>query len=396
MAAAATDGFNVIRFGASGFWPIDLMLFANETTRPLFLSALDGVFADAAELGVRLIPSLQWNHWAFADICNETLGRDMMRNKTSCSHRTTETFVRTIVKRYSGYADVVYAWELGNELNLVVDLDHTNSTIGCSKSPALGTPGTRSAADNFTTADMVAFQSEVAQWIRESSSSTVLISSGHAVPRPAAHHLAESYHSKTRDWTKDTEEELEQVLALTHTDLDLISLHIYPDKPVCVATPTLKQCDNYRFGHGPPYILSVAARVARTANDGIGTSMNKSVYLGEFGTSLPDRRNASSPIYNFTMEMLDAASKLAPLVSLATVWTWEDDHQRSTWGLFPANATHENDARTIAALKKSNPATPAPTPIMYSCNTASGSCVADPHGSLSPGQCIATCKKLEQ
>jgi hypothetical protein len=36
--------------------------------------------------------------------------------------------------------------------------------------------------------------------------------------------------------------------------------------------------------------------------------------------------------------------------------------------------------------------TPAPMPIMYSCNTSSGSCAADPRGSLSPGECIATCK----
>jgi hypothetical protein len=36
--------------------------------------------------------------------------------------------------------------------------------------------------------------------------------------------------------------------------------------------------------------------------------------------------------------------------------------------------------------------TPAPTPIMYSCNTTAGQCVVDPEGSLSLGKCNATCE----
>jgi hypothetical protein len=38
--------------------------------------------------------------------------------------------------------------------------------------------------------------------------------------------------------------------------------------------------------------------------------------------------------------------------------------------------------------------TPAPTPgpVMYSCNAATGNCAEDPHGTQSPGECIATCK----
>jgi hypothetical protein len=29
---------------------------------------------------------------------------------------------------------------------------------------------------------------------------------------------------------------------------------------------------------------------------------------------------------------------------------------------------------------------------MYSCNTLTGQCAADPHGTQSPGDCISTCK----
>ena len=112
MARAAALGFNVMRFGASGFWPPDQMLFVNKSTRPQFLAALDSVFDDAKALGVRLIPSLQWNYWAFADVCNETLGRDMMRDPDSCAQRGSKEFISTVVSRYSvsQYRDVVYAW----------------------------------------------------------------------------------------------------------------------------------------------------------------------------------------------------------------------------------------------------------------------------------------------
>jgi hypothetical protein len=36
--------------------------------------------------------------------------------------------------------------------------------------------------------------------------------------------------------------------------------------------------------------------------------------------------------------------------------------------------------------------TPPPTPVMYTCDQASGQCAADPAGTQAPGECIATCK----
>ena len=86
MKRAKALGFDVLRFGASGFWPADHALFVNTTTRPLYLAALDSVFEDAVSLGVQLIPSLQWNHWAFVDVCHESLGADMMRDPASCRY----------------------------------------------------------------------------------------------------------------------------------------------------------------------------------------------------------------------------------------------------------------------------------------------------------------------
>jgi len=336
MLRAKALGFNVLRFGASGFWPGDHALFVNTTTRPLYLAALDSVFEDAKTLGVQLIPSLQWNYWAFVDVCHESLGTDMMRDPTSCSYRGVEEFVSTVVSRYSGpgtqYPGVVYAWELGNELNLLMDANLNNNTVGCD--PTYGTPARRTSADDFATPDMVTFQETVAGWVRQAAHpQAVLISSGHAVPKPFAYHQMQSYHAAHRNYTNDTEAQLQAVLELTNTGLDLMSLHIY-------AHP-----DNYRFGQPPQYLLGIAAKAARAGK--------KDLYLGEFGLSLPEgRQNRSSPLYNHTRDMLDAAVQAS--VRLATYWTWEDRLQISTWAIFPPNATAQNDNRTIQMLQAVN------------------------------------------
>ena len=87
--------------------------------------------------------------------------------------------------------------------------------------------------------------------------------------RPRAAHLARtcSYHAPQRDWTNDTEVELQEVLQLQHTGLDLISLHIYAHS------------DNYRFGKPPAYLLSIAAKAASAAST---ATMQKRVYQKDY------------------------------------------------------------------------------------------------------------------
>ena len=337
MMRAKALGFDVLRFGASGFWPADHALFVNTTTRPLYLAALDSVFEDARALGVKLIPSLQWNHWAFVDtVCHESLGADMMRDPASCSHRGVQEFVSTVVARYSGpsarYRGVVYAWELGNELNLLMDANLTNRAILCS--PKRGTPARRTSADNFSMSDMVSFQETVVGWVRQAAHPhPVLISSGHSVPRAKAYSMMQSYHAVHRHLTNDTEAQLQAVLERCNTGLDLISLHIYA------------HAANYRFGQPPEYLLGIAAKAA--------SAVKKAVYLGEFGVKLSDgRRNRTSPLFNFSRDMLSAAAQASVL--LATYWTWEDRQQRFTHALWPPNATAQNDEHTIQVLQAAN------------------------------------------
>ena len=49
---------------------------------------------------------------------------------------------------------------------------------------------------------------------------------------------------------------------------------------------------------------------------------------------LPDRRNASSPIHNFTAAAL-ASLRSLPNVAFALYWVWELPNQASTWSIVP-------------------------------------------------------------
>jgi hypothetical protein len=81
---------------------------------------------------------------------------------------------------------------------------------------------------------------------------------------------------------------------------------------------------------------------------------NKSVFLGEFGVHLPDRRNQSSPIYTFTKEMVHIITKEnhksdinKHAVLLGLYWIWEFPNQNSSFSIYPGL-----DDDTISVLQQ--------------------------------------------
>jgi hypothetical protein len=134
----------------------------------------------------------------FADLHGDHL-RAMFTNTSSASHQACVSFAAALVQRYSNSA-VVLAWEIGNEHNLVTDLDCSGQTWGCA--PQLGTPAQRTSADSSSSRDYLLFQSSIAAVIRQHDALRRPISSGHSLPRPAAFHLMQSF--PRADWTLDT------------------------------------------------------------------------------------------------------------------------------------------------------------------------------------------------
>ena len=72
----------------------------------------------------------------FADLHRDPL-RTMLTNASSSSHQACVSFTATLVQRYSSNP-TVFAWEIGNEHNLLTDLNCAGQTWGCA--PQLGTP----------------------------------------------------------------------------------------------------------------------------------------------------------------------------------------------------------------------------------------------------------------
>jgi len=71
-------------------------------------------------------------------------------------------------------------------------------------------------------------------------------------------------------------------------------------------------------------------------------SSNQSVYVGEFGVKLPDRRDSHSRFYNYTRDMIQMVREEN---LLATYWVWEFPDQNSTWSIYPGK-----DDETIDVL----------------------------------------------
>jgi hypothetical protein len=328
LQSASSLGFKVIRFAASGFWPVDHKLWFDVSTRSKFFEALDTVFEDAKMFNVQLIPSLMWNQFSFVDICRNNSMSKLMKSTTSCSHQNAKIFTQMVVQRYSiKYSNQIKAWELGNELNNLVDLDLAKQQP--SIAPALGTPKFRTSADNFTTVDMMRFQSNMNSWIRAFDTQTP-ISSGLTIARPSAWHLRNSYFLKNRNWSKDTQKEYIQTIIDQNECCNFISMHLYPG------------IDNIRWNMSTSQVLKYTIE---TIKNKFGEQ--KQIYLGEFGVSLPDRRNPSSLNYNFTSEILNVVKEE---VLLATYWVWQFQGQLTTMSI-EANGLDEH---TINELRSAN------------------------------------------
>lgn len=186
---ACSRGFTFIRFAGSAFWPTEMALYESNATA--YWEAFDTVVALAKGEGCHLLPSLIWNLFLFSDIVGESLG-SLMQPATSKAYRAMEAYVVNAVQRYADEPTIV-AWEIGNEWSLIMDINMTGRTDCCA--PGKGTPARRTAADNVSTDGLMLTMNGLAEAVRAADPLHRPVTSGHALPRPAAEHLRASYYS---------------------------------------------------------------------------------------------------------------------------------------------------------------------------------------------------------
>ncbi len=317
------------RFAATPYWPnqVKSTYIANRT---LYWANVADLVSTAKKMHCKLIPSLFFNWFAFADVAGEPLG-DSMRNTSSKTRSMWLDYISEFVSLFRSEPTIV-AWELGNELNLIADLNLTEQQP--SIAPSMGTPEKRTQRDNFSTTDMI----DLTEWMASSirSYDTELqrpIGGGFATPRRSAAHLRESYLLPHRDWTADSEPQFEQNIADIHEGLDVVTVHYYPGS-------------GDRFGVQDPnstQTLTIAALQAQR--------LGKSFYVGEFGNENPGPRVFSHAVLSCMQQLKTLHHMTVPVYG--TIWVWEF-YQFSATVAAPFSIVPGRDDAIIAALENFN------------------------------------------
>jgi hypothetical protein len=316
------------RFMAGGYWPSEIDLYRSDAAA--YFERMDRVVHAAEETGVGLIPSLFWHLPTMPDLAGEPL--DAIANPSSQSRALMERYAREMVTRYRG-SKAIWAWELGNELNLGADLpnaaSHRPPVV-----PSLGTPAVRTERDEMTSDAMIAFAQSIGRVIRGLDPDRPLIT-GNALPRASAWH-----NTNKNSWAADTPDQFREVLLRDNPDpFNTLCVHVYDD------------------GKGPwpggatslDDLFQYMARIA--------TAARKPLIVGEFGVPADLHRDQAEAQLDAMLRAIDSSG-----VALAALWVYDFQGQDGTW-----NVTFENDRawvldRVARAHRSLRPPVAAPGP----------------------------------
>lgn len=245
-----------VRFALNGYWPKNWDLYLKNKTA--YFKTLDAFVKAAEDAGIGLIPSFFWNTPTVPDLVGEPVNRWGKTN--SKTHELMRQFIKDILVRYRD-SSAIWAWEQGNEVNLLVDLPGDNENLPPIV-PSLGTPSTRSKEDKLYTADLKVMMEAFANEIRKYDGTRMIIT-GNAIPRPSAWNLLNK-----NDWTTDTKQQFIDILGVQNPGaINSLTIHVYP------ASAT----EAYFSGDKADYngLIKAGMDAART--------FSKPLFLGEFG-----------------------------------------------------------------------------------------------------------------
>lgn len=207
----ASEGIPVMRINFNVFYGKDVGLWDKEASKDRWFGAMDYIIALAEKYNIGIIASLFWDVNAFCDYTGDKL--DMITSPDSASTLLRMKYIKEVVGRYK-YSPAIYAWEIGNELNLAVDIKNTEF---------VGTDGTKKM---FTSEMLTAYYKLIGEAIRAEDPYR-MITGGDAAPRLCSMAL---YRSKGTVWQPNNsyEENRTTFEWYTPAPLNTISLH-YPE-----------------------------------------------------------------------------------------------------------------------------------------------------------------------
>ena len=294
FATLAAKGIPFARFCATGFWPKDMALY--QTNRDEYFRRFDGVVRAAEKHGVGLVPSLFWHFSTVPDLVGEPI--DQWGNPQSRTHAWMRQYVTELVSRY-GRSPAIWAWELGNEFNLAIDLP-SGPNHRPKVAPAMGTPASRTARDELRLAHLQVAATEFARAVRALDPHRLVVT-GHSFPRPSAWHL-----DREHSWQKDDEAQFAEAFAAQHPPpVDALSVHAYGEE-------ARRRLD---------WLRRAAAH------------LGKPVFVGEFGVQA-DKGTEAEQRQEWSRLLSDLVAAGFPLAAL-----WVFDYPRQPeWNVTASNA----------------------------------------------------------
>ncbi len=301
-------GIPFVRFMCSGFWPLDYELYLKNKGE--YFRKLDDIIKTAEKCKIGLIPSLFWNYSAVPDIVGEPM------NKLGDPNSKTIGFIRQytaeIVSRYKD-SPAIWAWEMGNEYNLVVDLPNA-SEHRPPVWPNLKTAAARTQNDELTSKDMLTAYEQFAQTVHRFDKDRIIIT-GNSIPRLSAYH-----NTKEKSWTQDAPEQFAYILQRDNPDqFNTICVHIYPEEK-----------NDYPADQNSS--SGLIKKLMQYSNQ-----FKKPLFIGEFG--VPVQKDKAKERKEFE-ELLSAIE--VNKVPLAAFWVFDLDNQNDIW-----NVTFTNERSYI-------------------------------------------------
>ena len=296
IADAHDMGFKFVRMAVGGYGPSTVndvgVPFRDDMSAFMIDSAgywaqLDKLFDDLDASDMRVVPVLMWNPAQFPSMTGETVSQ--MLKGPSQSRLLAKAYIQAFLNRYAKRKTILFV-ELMNEWNLEADIP-ANAWCQAGTDPRWAKT-LCAAIDNFTTADLAKFTSEMIKFVHANAPG-ILVSPGFSMPRPGATAMmnAPMWVDPSSYGRNDTKDEMFSMLELMNRNADVVSIHVYP-------------------GDGRQ-----GETEAQTVTDIVGythQTLHKKLFVGEFGDV------GVGPYLTSMLAQMQTSN-----VDYASVWAWE-------------------------------------------------------------------------